>query len=279
MQPRAIIGFSFLMHSILLFGCAQTPDGAATSPDTNEQERVISSSGAKMIFEDGEGPVRVREGVQSRAPEVTSPSTRKRSSASASPTYPKEQYMGLSYSIELIGMGGRVQQVTPSRVFRGGDSIKLHLVSNRSGYLYLINTGSTGRSSILFPYANKDNFIEAGVPYVVPKEAHMRFDNNPGEETLWAILSPHPFAQPDRGRPSLDTDKSGEIITALYQSGCKDLTIGNDLAQVGEKCGSKDLITEEDATGQHPAHYAVAPVSSLEQGGQVIAIQIRLEHK
>jgi hypothetical protein len=268
---------SIFVYAILLIsGCAPTSEHAATPSYTKQPEHAESSSGAKVIFEDGEGPVKVTERVQPS----TSGSASQRKSVATYPvsTSSQQSYMGLSYWIELIGSDGQMQRVTASRTFRSGDSIKLYLISNRSGYLYLINTGSTGRSSILFPYADNDNFVQANVPYLVPKDARILFDHNPGEERLLAILSPQPLTQ--KAGAITAPDKSSLFGSTLAQQGCKDLTIDTpeQLAQLGKKCGSKDLIVEEDVTGPAPAYYAVAPMSTLAQNGQVIAVQIRLQH-
>lgn len=263
MNPRTFFAVS-LQAAFLLSACAQTSDspGYSTGP-----------TGAKMIFEDGEGPVRVTESVK---PQAKTPSrSAQAASAGSSRT---EQYMGLTYWIGLLGNDGQMQQVTTSRTFNSGERIKLSLMSNRSGYLQLINLGSTGRSVALFPYNGKDNYVQANTPYIIPRDAWIRFDNNPGEEVLWAILSPSPFSQNGAGQY---TASAGSTQLAQYTGGCKDLTLYTDYnpAQALGRCGSKDLIVEEDTSGATPAHYAVAPIASLQKSDQVIAIPIKLRHR
>jgi hypothetical protein len=43
--------------------------------------------------------------------------------------------------------------------------------------------------------------------------------------------------------------------------------------------GAKDLLLEVDSASPQPASYAVAPMSMLEGGGQMISLQIKLKHQ
>lgn len=246
---------------------------SACAKPAHHQDIAAAPVGAKMIFEDGEGPVRVSDSVKTQ-PVASAGSMRAGSPASVR----KQPYMGLLYWISLVGNDGHMQQVPVSRNFKGGDSIKIHIMSNRSGYLHLINAGSTGHSNVLFPYNDSDNYIHANTPYVIPKDARIRFDSNPGQEVMWAILSPSPFV---RGSPSRYA--AGGVHSEMVGSppGCKDLAlyVDYDPARAAERCGSKDLIIEESSYGEGPARYAVAPVSALHHGDQVIALPIILRHR
>lgn len=106
-----------------------------------------------------------------------------------------QEYMGVTYWVELIEANGQRRRVTTDHVFRNGDRIKLHVMSNRDGYLSLINIGSTGRSHMLFPNpaqgGGSNNFVKAFSDYEAPT-GYLRFDNNPGEEILMLVLSSKP---------------------------------------------------------------------------------------
>jgi len=263
MKKRPISWLMVFAVSTALIGCAS----AAKDPQGLEEAGV--PTGAKAIFDSGYGPKVTMN--------TASPEPPQRKAAAQKPE--KEMYMGVSYWVELVGKDGQMQRVTTSRTFQGGERIRLYLTSNRSGYLYLINKGSTGRSSILFPYGGKDNYVQAHTPYTVPHGAQIRFDENPGEEILWVMLSPYPFGNKDA--PASSTGGSGQFTTALYQRGCKDLVLDNSdhLLRVGEKCGAKDLVLEEDTVSSQPAGYGVAPLSSVQQDGQIISLQIKLRHR
>jgi hypothetical protein len=155
--------------------------------------------------------------------------------------------MGVKYWVELIDTKGVRRQVTTEHVFRAGDRIKLHMSSNRDGYLTLVNLGSTGRTTVLFPTGGANNFVKAGADYAVPPSGYLRFDNNPGQETLILTFSP------EAGTPTAQAA----------------LTMAR---------GSKDLLIEVDGSSAQPATYAVAPARAG-TGPGTVALQIKLNHQ
>ena len=217
-----------------------------------------SEHGAKGIFYNGSGPTVMAKGSQSSgAVRPAAPTT----------TAGKEDYMGLSYWVELVANDGQKKRVTTDYVFKGGDRIKLHVQSNRNGYLYLMNIGSTGRTHMLFPNPAMgvgSNAMRANLDYEVPYSSYIRFDENPGEERLLVMLSPTPMG---------DIAPTAEPRTATLTA--------EDAARLlmsAEAKGAKDLILEVDTTSAQPAGYAVAPVALLKDGG-MITLQIKLKHQ
>src|SRR5689334_6040207 len=93
---------------------------------------------------------------------------------------------GLHYWIELEDQGGEGYYVSDQYVFRSGQRIRLHFVSNTSGRILLIQMGASGTSSLLFPDLSKgvsDNRLKVGEDRVLPGESFwFRFDSNPGTE-------------------------------------------------------------------------------------------------
>lgn len=221
-----------------------------------------AQEGAKAIFYTGSGATVVVEPPQpaagARPPATASPPTEPRA---------KEAYMGIAYWVELVGRDGQKKRVTTDHVFRSGDRITFHIQGNRDGHLYLVNVGSTGRSHLLFPHpamAVRTNFIRANVAYQIPQNATIRFDENPGEETLLVMLTPQPMGE---------AAPTAEPATAVLST---DDT--SRLLRTAQAKGAKDLLLEVDSTGAQPASYAVAPVKSLREGG-MITLQIRLKHQ
>lgn len=227
--------------------------------------------GAKAIFATGEGPTVMVETPQSPAParSARQPSTPKTTVVKRTAPGPEpQQYMGVSYWVELIGRDNERQRVTADRVFRSGERIRLNMMSNRDGYLYLVNLGSTGRSQVLFPHpgvAGGNNFIRANTPYEIPHGAYIRFDENSGEETILVMLSPTPL--------------SGIVPSPSPQIQALSREDTDRLALVSQQKGAKDLLLEVDTSSPQPASYAVAPLSMLQGSGQMITLQIRLKHQ
>lgn len=156
--------------------------------------------------------------------------------------------MGVKYWVELVDQNGTQRQVTTEYVFRAGDRIRLHMSSNRDGYLTLVNLGSSGRTTVLFPSGGANNFVKAGTDYAVPPGGYLRFDENKGQETLILTFSPQ------AGTPSASA------------------------AMAMARGGAKDLLMEVDASSPQPATYAVAPPRPGNQPATV-AIQIKLNHQ
>src|SRR5919109_24495 len=121
------------------------------------QALAAEEKGAKSIFYSGEGPTVMP---------ASSSSTEVKTKNQTKPMVPQvEKYMGISYWIDLLDRSGEMKRVTTTRTFRSGERIKLNIETNRDGYLYVINIGSTGQSRVLFPYpgATGSNFVSARV--------------------------------------------------------------------------------------------------------------------
>jgi hypothetical protein len=105
-------------------------------------------------------------------------------------------YLGLRYSILQDKPGSDRQEVDPERVFRSGERFYLSLESNDAAYLYVILKSSQGTWDVLFPdpdIDNGNNRLNAKSPVLVPSAANpFFFDENPGTEKLFIVLSRHP---------------------------------------------------------------------------------------
>jgi len=209
-------------------------------------------TGAKAIFHSGEGPTVMASSISEK------PKTQKSSQVAK-----KEKYIGISYWIDLVDANGKTTRVDPNRTFKSGERIKLTIESNRDGYLYVLNIGSSGNSHMLFPNPGVvSNRVVAGLPHSVPFKTYMRFDNNPGEELVLLMLSPRPL-----GNLTPSTPAYGPLNNQQTQQ----------YVQVARAKGAKDLVLETDSYGPKPATYVVAPVSALDD--KVITMRIKLKHK
>jgi hypothetical protein len=180
------------------------------------------------------------------------------------PVAKKEQYAGIAYWIDLLrGDDSRVR-TTARHEFKSGDRIKLYIKPNRDGYLYVVNTGTTGASRMLYPRAGGDggNFVRAHHEYAVPDSSYIVFDDNPGIETVLVLLSTRPMPQLISPSPSIDLNETRKLVAFAQTSGAKDLLLEDD----------------SDSAKAAPAQYAVVPASVLESG-RVISLTINLKHR
>lgn len=138
---------------------------------------------------------------------------------------------------------GKVKFVSPKKSFKSGDKIRLRFATNFNGYIRILNVGSSGRVTMLFPYRGANDRITPSSDFQIPNNNDwIVFDDTPGTEMLTVIFSKEPF------------DDDG------------------DLRALNDRATSRDLSIEmdEDAT------FAVAPEEDLEEP---IGFTLRLKHK
>jgi hypothetical protein len=96
---------------------------------------------------------------------------------------------GARVRVEL-DRGGKARWVSTKTVFRAGDKVRFHFAMNFPGYVVIINEGSSGKRSLLFPYKGVSNHIGRTADYTVPQgEGWFEFDETPGTEKLTFIMS------------------------------------------------------------------------------------------
>jgi hypothetical protein len=143
---------------------------------------------------------------------------------------------GVRYWIELDDPGrtGKLR-VNADRVFHSGDRIRIHYASNIDGYLYILQKGSSGEESLLFPTTagTKENLVKADEDLIAPAPGWFRFDEYPGYERL------HIFFMPKNGDPATLKDVTDPTVSSP--------TLKMQVAQYVYKYkGARDLIAEFD---------------------------------
>lgn len=150
-------------------------------------------------------PPRAKEPPRKSAPAPSQPKAERAPAPAPEPRQteaPAPTYVGLRYSVMQVGDGGRLYEVDPDRVFRAGDRIKVKITPNTSGYLYIVHQGSSGNWDVLFPSARTrqgNNAVGRMETVMIPDgdEYDFAFDNKPGSERLFVVLSTVPEADLD----------------------------------------------------------------------------------
>jgi hypothetical protein len=174
-----------------------------------------------------------------------------------------QRTLGLSYWIELSDETGTpMRPVTDRYVFKSGDRIRLHFRSNTDGRILLVQLGSSGVSSILFPDPVKgmaENSVRANEDHVLPTPTHwFKFDRNPGSEKLLVLFA----------RSQSDLDHSFPTSTSMNPEQTSALVDG-----ARNAAGGKDLMIEtETRQASEIGTYAV------NVAGKPIVLQIVLAH-
>jgi hypothetical protein len=104
----------------------------------------------------------------------------------------KPKVLGLQTTVYQLFDDGGTKAVSPTTVFAAGNRIRLGFNANRDGFLYVVNVGTSGRVTTIFPNAVTDNNqVQPGLMYQVPQQTgkSIKFDSTPGEEVLLVVLS------------------------------------------------------------------------------------------
>jgi hypothetical protein len=105
--------------------------------------------------------------------------------------------LAIRYSVMKL-VDGDYEEVLPTTVFRSGDKIRIAVEANDTGYLYIVQRGSSKTWSVLFPnsdYENGNNRITAVRRQVIPGKARFTFDDTPGTERIFLVFARKP--EPD----------------------------------------------------------------------------------
>lgn len=109
---------------------------------------------------------------------------------------PTQGKAGAKVRILLKRGNEKPRYVTPAETFYSGDRIKLVFDVNFSGYVALLNVGSSGKISLLYPYQGIDGAIEpSDKEQMIPGDNKdwIRFDDQAGTEQVTIVFSTNPI--------------------------------------------------------------------------------------
>jgi len=89
--------------------------------------------------------------------------------------------------------------VPPGFVFKKGDHLRFQFRANFDGYLYVMNYGTSGQYTSLFPReeTGTENRVKGGANYSVPATgASFKIDGPPGFDAVYWVMSPLPLGNP-----------------------------------------------------------------------------------
>ncbi|HEY1985560.1 MAG TPA: DUF4384 domain-containing protein [Terracidiphilus sp.] len=201
-----------------------------------------------------------------------------------------ESRLGLRCSIMLRGADKQYSEVTPGTVFHSGDHIRLSFLANEPGYFYVIQQGSTGAWKPIYPPPDatpETSRIEAGKLQIVPAgNKTFLFDQNPGNEKLYVILSRTPIDDIDRAVRSL---RSGQSNPAPQPEATgAELEAKNIISDAFvSKLASRDLAlvdeekVDESSTPAHSSEKAIYVVNkeSAPQDSSQVVLSLELRHE
>ena len=109
--------------------------------------------------------------------------------------------------------------IAPGQVLNTNDRVRFRFKTNFSGYLYVMNLGTSGTYSTLFPSADagEQNNIEAGKEYLIPTtEGAFRIAGPPGHDILTWMVTPVSLAgSQQKYKPMPPPPKPGTLPPTL----------------------------------------------------------------
>lgn len=233
------------------------------APDSDLSARDMFYSAADML------------GTQAKSVRKPAPKPVVNSSGTAAPAKSLKavsESLGLRYSILKKSPGEeQYAEVAADTVFRAGDQIRLSVMSNEKGFLYIVQKGSSGNWSPLFPHPEingGDNAVLPAKTYKIPEQGSFTMDATAGDERLFFLLTRKP--EPDFQKLTMTLQQTDSPSSAsAINDGVID-RIRGDLQ-------ARDLVfTKGDEKANDKGVYVVNPASST--NSQVIA-DVKLSHR
>lgn len=220
---------------------------------------------------------------------------------------PAVKNLGLRYNFLLVdAQSGQAEPVDSDRLFQPGECVALELESNHTGYLYVLNRGSSGTWQPLLPspeMADESNVISARTRVRIPQNYCFKIEGPAGEERLFVVLSRNP-AELYGLHDSIKNDAGGNgaggsgaesggggsgVAAARPVSGTHpgppvmtaELRLSHEVSRMEASMGSRDLkitkIAQSQDAAEPPGSVYVVNTSSVSSDKVVTEIRIRHE--
>ncbi|MCC7497448.1 MAG: DUF4384 domain-containing protein [Bryobacterales bacterium] len=199
--------------------------------------------------------------------------------------------LGVRYSLLRLASGNSYDEVDADTIFHSGDRIRLRVEPNDNAYLYIVMRGSSGSWRVLFPSAEIDdgnNRVRRGHGYDMPPGGRFTFDETPGEERLFLVLS----RQPEESLENLIYNLSAKPAAAPQQPArqpkrvmlASAANISDDLvANLRDKVYARDLVFEkvdDKAAGEtKEKEKAVYVVNPSRDPDARLVVDVKLHHR
>jgi len=244
----------------------------AAAQDTGASARDMFYSATDLV---GKKPAETAKTPAKKAPPKQTASPARQGGTTVRVSSP---ILGLRYSILKRESGDHYVEVAPDTIFHAHDVIRLNVMSNEKGYLYIVQQGSSGTWSPLFPdpaINNGKNFVEAGSGYEIPsgKGEGFEMDERSGEEKVFILLMREP--EPDLDKIVISLRRtSGQAPHPAAAPAAIDNSV---IEQLREQVQSRDLVfTKTD--DEEKAVYVVNAGAKANANSRVV-VDVKLNHK
>ncbi len=228
---------------------------------------------------------------------VTEVATAKQKNGNANrrvPIIPVVQHLGLRYNVMLVNsQTGAAEPADPDRTFRRGECVAIEFEANRSGYLYVLSQGSSGRWQALFPsdeMPDESNIVRARTRVRVPANHCFQIEDPPGTERLFVVLSRNAEDLYDL-HEAIRTGHGGSAGSSPDAPGAKPVPVmlamarlDREVQRLSADLQSRDLrvvkVAKPEAAGERPnSVYVVNASTAATAPSDRVVTEIRIEHK
>lgn len=211
------------IYRVAVVGLCVTASAAHAQGQSTAKELFIGLDGSTMVLEAQKSP------------------------GPAKPLKPK--VLGLQTTVYQLFEDGGVKAVSPRTVFSAGNRIRLGFNANKDGYLYVVNVGTSGNVTTLFPHSTTDNNqVRAGLVYQIPQQTgkSIKFDSKPGEETLLVVLSESRISSFEYAGQMIALKDPKSTGSSTADRGHQRVA----LSSIDNVASAKDLFVEDDGVFQ-----------------------------
>jgi hypothetical protein len=148
------------------------------------------------------------------------------------------KHVGVKVRLYQMSQDCELSLVPPGKTFSSGERLRFGVEANVNGYLYIVQRGSSGRTTLLFPsteISQGDNQLRRGTELTVPGRKWFTFDATPGTEQVQFVVSrkrldimPHlvggSAGSAPPSRPSA-TSAEAEVLAQMQGSTSRDLVM------------------------------------------------------
>lgn len=197
--------------------------------------------------------------------------------------------LGLRYSI-LKRQNGAFHEVDPESTFQSGDAIRVSVEANDTGYLYIVMKGTSGNWRLLFPSPeidNGNNRVARGRRYQIPSKNAFVFDEQPGTEKLFLVLTRRP--EPDLEKLIYALSSGQELPADTTRPEAKSMIMAENRQAIGDdlvnrlrgRVLARDLVFEkvDEKTPGEVKETAVYVVNHKRSADSRLVVDIQLEHR
>jgi hypothetical protein len=176
--------------------------------------------------------------------------------------------LALKYRLLKRTDDGAYSEVDTDTIFRSGDKIRVSVESNDRAHLYIVQQGTSNTWNLLFPNEDTEqgsNRVERNHEYEIPGGGRFTFDEQPGTERMFIILSRQPEADLEKliyalsqgnstAKPASGDKTADKPKMMIAQSRIDDSLIGR--LRERDKVLARDLVFEkvnDDKPAKTPA--------------------------